>query len=155
MSSEFVKLQKLLQENRIELKFKKTVKDSFGLWLYWISKTRNPKIIYKLIYVFYWLFSSEWLWFPASIYLTIKFSLLCLLLLSFPWLISHIFSIFGQSLLINDAKKNESLFIDLWQNRLLGIFSSETINDRPKFVIDSFNQNWRDYINNVYQYRKY
>lgn len=66
-SNEFILLQNLIKENKIKIRFKKTLKDTFGVWLYWYSE---KKLKSKIFWWLYWLISSEWLWIPLSIFIS-------------------------------------------------------------------------------------
>lgn len=148
-SNEFVLLQKLIKENKVELRLKKILKDSFGVWLYWYSET---KLKSKGLVYFYWFISSEWLWIPLAIIISIKTNYFYLLLIIVPFIITKIFKPIGEGFMIYDAKNNEALFQELWDNKFIGIFSMEKgeslifKDGGPKFIIDSYRDNWRDEI---------
>jgi hypothetical protein len=153
MSKEFLKLQNLVKERKIELRLKKSMKDIFGIWIYWFSETKKPKFFWKTIFIFYWLFSSEWFWIPFSIILAIKVNLLYLLGILMPFLITRLLKPIGQGFMIHDAKNDEVLFDDLWANKTIGIMSTakhESMihkNGTPDIIIDPYNQDWREQIN--------
>lgn len=153
MSQEFSKLQNLIKENKAELRLKKSVKDTFGIWIYWFSETKKPKVIWKTVFGFYWLFSSEWFWLPFSVVLAIKINKLYLLGLLAPFLVTRLLKPIGQGFLIYDAQNNEVLFDDLWTNKIIGITSMKKHksmihkNGVPDITIDSYNQDWREQIN--------
>jgi hypothetical protein len=152
MSDEFKRLQRLINSKQVELKLKKSLNDTFGIWLYWISETKKPKFIWKIFFRMYWLFSSEWFWIPLSIFLAIKMNLFYLFGFLVPFLVTKIFKPIGQGFIIYDAQKNEELFDDLWDNQQIGIMSTKmsgSVLDQkefPEIIIDSFNQNWREEI---------
>jgi|GEM_PF-3164325 len=154
MTEEYKKLQKLIKENIVEISLKKSIKDIFGIWLYWYGK-ENPNLLNlwgKLFYL-YWIISSEWLWIPLSIVLSIRYeSILSLFLILIPLILTRILKPIGQDFMICDAKNNEKLFEELWENRLIGILSIEKKSSlvhkkgTPTFIIDSHNKNWRTEI---------
>ncbi len=152
MSDEFKKLQKLIKNKQVELRLKKTLKDTFGVWIYWISETKKPKFVWKIFFIIYWLFSSEWFWVPFSIVLAIKINWLYLFGILMPFLIKKLFKPVGQGFIIFDAQNDEVLFDDLWVNRQIGIMSTKTRESAihkdgvPEIIIDPYNQNWRDEI---------
>lgn len=153
MSKEFLRLQNLIKEKKVEIRLKKSVKDPFGIWIYWFSETKKPKFFWKTIFIFYWLFSSEWFWIPFSIILTIKINLFYLLGILMPFLITRLLKPIGQGFIIYDAQNDEVLFDDLWTNKAIGIMSiakHESVvhkNGVPDIIIDSHNQDWREQIN--------
>lgn len=145
-SNEFILLQNLIKENKIEIIFKKTLKDTFGVWLYWYSE---KKLKFKVLFYLYWLISSEWLWIPLSIFISIKINYFYLLLTLIPFIITKIFKSIGEGFLSYEAKRDEVLFQELWDNKFVGIFSKSKIESLihkegvPNFVIDSLNQDWK------------
>lgn len=153
MSNEFLQLQNLIKNGKIELKLKKSLKDTFGIWIYWISETKKPKVLWKTFFVLYWLFSSEWFWLPFSIFLAIKINWLYLLCILIPFLITKLLRPIGQGFIICDAQNDENLFDDLWANQLIGIMSTakhESVvhrNGIPDTIIDSYSHDWREKVN--------
>jgi len=148
-SNEFILLQNLIKENKIEIRFKKILKDTFGVWLYWYSE---KKLKSKIFWWLYWLISSEWLWTPLSIFISIKINYFYLLLILTPFVITKIFKPIGEGFLSYDARKDEVLFQELWDNKFIGLFSKERKEsiipqeELPVFIIDSFNQDWKSKI---------
>lgn len=153
MSEEFTKLQHLIKDNKAELRLKKSWsrKDIFGIWLYWYCKTKPSVLnLFGKSFILYWLFSSEWLWIPLSIILSIIISnwffLLCILI---PFLITRLLAPIGQRFIFHDAQNNEDLFDDLWQNQAIGIMSvrkHESLIHKdsvPDIIIDPSNHDWR------------
>jgi len=152
MSKEFLQLQNLIKEGKVELKLKKSVKDTFGIWIYWFSRTGRYKFFWKTIFILYWLLSSEWFWIPLSIILAIKVNKLYLLGFLIPFLITKLLKSIGQGFMIYDAQNDEVLFDDLWANKSIGIMSTtkhESVIHKsgvPDIIIDSYNQDWREQI---------
>ncbi|MDP1760184.1 MAG: hypothetical protein Q8L01_01880 [Candidatus Woesebacteria bacterium] len=155
MTKEFLKLQNSIKENKIELKLKKSIKDNFGVWIYWFSETKKPKIFWKIIFVFYWLFSGDWFWIPLSIILAIKINLFYLLGILMPFLITRLLKPVGQGFIIYDAQNDEVLFDDLWANKAIGIMSvakHDSVIHKdgvPDMIIDPYNRDWRKEINKL------
>lgn len=153
MSKEFSQLQNLIKERKVEIRLKKSVKDTFGIWIYWFSETKKPKFFWKTIFISYWLFSSEWFWIPISIILAIKVNKLYLLGFLMPLLITRLLKPIGQGFIIYDAQNDEVLLDDLWANKAIGIMSitkHESVIHKsrvPDIVIDPYNQDWREQIN--------
>jgi len=155
MTTDFVRLQKLIEGKVVELRLKKKIKDNFYLWLYWYSKRKKPRFIWVPLYFTYWLFSSEWFWLPFSAVLALEINKWFLLGLVFPFTIRKILSPIGQGFLLYDAQNDEALFDGLWENKVIGIVSVMrrerlTYNDGvPDIIIDSTIQSdWREQIKN-------
>ena len=89
MSKEFLQLQNLIKEKKVEIRLKRSVKDTFNVWIYWFSETKKPRFFWKTIFIFYWLSSSELFWIPFSIILAIKINLFYLLGILMPFLITR------------------------------------------------------------------
>lgn len=149
MSDDFKKLQELINQRQFELGLKKSLKDPFGVWLYWMSETNKPKFMWKIFVSAYWLFSSEWFWIPISIVLAFKVSFFYLLGIFMSFLLTKIFAPIGRDLILSEAKNNEHLFDDLWHNDQIGIMSKRKresavhIKGTPEIIIDPYNQDWR------------
>ncbi len=159
MSEEFTRLQHLIKDNKAELRLKKSWlrKDVFGVWLYWYCKTKPSVLcLFGKSFILYWIFSSEWLWIPLSIVLSIIrnnwFFLLCILI---PFIVERVLAPVGQSFTISNAQSNEDYLDDLWQNQAIGIVSVKKHaspihqNGTPDIIIDSYGQDWKKEISKV------
>ena len=151
MSKEFSLLKALIQEGKIELRLKKSLKDPFGVWLYKNNKTKENKFIWKVLVASYWLFTSEWFWLPFSIVLAIKASWIFLFCLLVPLLMAAYFGSIGKELMISEAQNDESVLDALWENQFIGILSKEKYEGRqtPIFIIDPHELDWRSGIANI------
>ncbi len=145
-------LQNLIKEGKIELRLRKSLRDTFGFWIYWVSEIKKPKMFWKICFAFYWLFSSALFWIPCSIVLAIKINKLYLLFLLIPFLIKRLSGPIGQGFIIYDAQNDEVLFDDLWANKAIGIMSiakHESVvhkNGVPDIMIDPHKHDWREEI---------
>ena len=152
MSREFSLLQILIKDRKVELRLKKSLKDPFAIWAYWAGETRKPKLFWKILFASYWLFSSEWLWIPLSIFFAVKFGWFYLLCLLTPFFITQLSKPIGQVFLVSEARKNESLLDDLWQNQMIGILSIAKHespihkNGTPDIIIDPSTHDWKKQI---------
>lgn len=82
----------------------------------------------------------------------IKINYFYLILVLIPFVITKIFKPIGEGFLSYEAKKDEVLFQELWNNKLIGLFSN-TINEGPInkegthiVIIDSLNRDWKSEI---------
>jgi hypothetical protein len=156
-SEEFTHLQHLIKENKATLSLKKSRilgGQHFFLWLYWDCETR-PSILNlfgKSFIFLHWVLLNELVWLALSIVLAILINWFFLLCILVPVIIKALLNPIGQGFMIYDARNNEDLFDDLWQNQEICIMSVKRHESPihkdgvPDIIIEPYNQNWREKI---------
>lgn len=138
MSDEFKKLQKLIKNNKVEFRLKRSFTNTFGFWIYWFSETKKPKFVWKTFFIIYWLLSSFRFWIFVSIVLSVlKVNGIYLFASLTPFLIIRLFDEVGQGFIIYDAQNDEALFHLLWATNKIAIMITKT-----GFIIPSGTRDW-------------
>ncbi|MCX6756074.1 MAG: hypothetical protein NTX85_01925 [Candidatus Nomurabacteria bacterium] len=145
-SEEFIKLKELISAKKVELRLKRFIKDPFGIWIYYICKTKLSSLY--LFYI-YWPLLNVWVWFSLSIFLAFKLNWVYILLFLVPILLKRLLKPIGQGLILADVEINEEMLNGLWQSKAIVICSTNKIDSVihkggvPSFIINSHDQNWR------------
>ncbi|MBF0595212.1 MAG: hypothetical protein HQL22_09615 [Candidatus Omnitrophica bacterium] len=125
MGQEYKRLQELLKSNILRLELKNSLKDLFGLWVYWQCKTKPSVInLFGKAFLLYWIISCDWVWVPLAIVLAIKISWWFLLIILTPYVITQILGFWGRGFILFDVANDENFFDDLYRNSFIGIFSA-------------------------------
>ena len=156
MSEEFVKLQKLVQEEKLELRLKKFLKDCFGIYLYWVCNTKPAASnLFGKAFILYWVITSDWFWIILAVIFAIKFTPWFLILILVPFILTKLLEPVGLKMVITAVLENENLFEDLWKNQMIGIMSTKMRESVlhsggvPEIIIDPINKNWKIEINKL------
>lgn len=122
MTEEFLKLQKLIEDGKAKISFNRfLVGHPFDLWL---------EFKHKFLFYTYPVLTSEWLFIPLSIYLSIHFGFksfwwLILLGIAIPWVIDDLTKKTGYRLLSKCLLENEDLFDSYWRSKSTTIESTK------------------------------